>query len=233
MKASKRWAAAALCAALALVLAACGLGDVSSSDAMAFVQGNLDAYYLGQYNEDYLTLMDMTAEEAAEDHAWNIEAEAEIMMDAFEMYPTETTTAKMEELVEEIYSHSKYEVKSADKLGDGSYAVSVSVYPIDILVQYTSSTDYPAIWENLLMEYGIYTQEDLDAMSDSDYEAMEDAYADAIIQGIRDLIPSIGYEAEQSVVLQLQLEDNVYTPVETDWQNLDAMVVDYSGQYAE
>ena len=233
MKTIKRWAAMALGAAMSLSLAACGLGGVSDSDAVTFVQGNLDAYYLGQYNDDYLKLMDMTEEEAAEDHAWNVEQEAQIMMTAFEMYATETTTAKMEELVEEIYSHSKYEVKSANKLDDGSYAVSVTVYPIDILVQYTSSTDHYAIWENLLTEHGITTQEDLDAMSDSDYEAMEDAYADTIIQGIRDLMPSIGYEPEQSVVLQLQLEGNVYTPVETDWQNLDAMIVDYSGQYAE
>ena len=57
-------------------------------------------------------------------------------------------------------------------------------------------------------------------------------YADAIIEGIQGLMPNLGYEPAQSVVIQLKLEDNVYTMVGTDWQNLDGMIIDYSGQYA-
>ena len=63
--------------------------------------------------------------------------------------------------------------------------------------------------------------------------ALEDAYATAVLDGIRALLPEMGYGPEQSVVLQLQLEDDTYTLVETDWQHLDSMIIDYSGQYCD
>ena len=230
MKWSRRLAAVGCAAALALSLTACG-GDVTPEEAMAYIQGELDSCYLGQHNEDYLELVGITAEEAEEqNYVWNTEAEAEIMMNAFAIYPTEETTAEMVELVKEIYSYSRYEVSSASKLEDGSYAVTVSVEPIDILVQYTAQNDLDALWNGILEAHGVLTQEDV--ASQAEYEAMEKEYADAIIQGIRDLIPSLGYEPAQSLVIQLQLEDNVYTMVDTDWQHLDEMIVDYSGQYA-
>lgn len=232
MKLGKRLAALSLGAVMVLSLAACG-GDVTPDEAMAYIQGELDSCYLGKYNDDYLELMDLTAEEAEEqNYVWNTEAEADIMMDAFSMYPTEETTAEMVELVKELYSYSKYEVQSASKLEDGSYAVTVSIEPIDILVQYTEQNDISALWSNMLEKHGIATQEDMDAMSDADYEALENDYAAAIIQGIRDLIPNLGYEPAQSLVIQLQLEDNVYTMAGTDWQHLDGMIIDYNGQYA-
>ena len=69
-------------------------------------------------------------------------------------------------------------------------------------------------------------------MSDEEYEALENAYADAVIAGVQGLMPDLGYEPAQSLVIQLQLEDNIYTMVGTDWQHLDGMIIDYSGQYA-
>ncbi|WP_294472816.1 hypothetical protein [uncultured Intestinimonas sp.] len=232
MKLGKRLAAAGLAAVMTLTLAACG-GDVTPDEAKAYIQGMLDSYYLGQYNEDYLELMDITAEEAEEqNYVWNTEAEADIMMDAFAMYPTETTTAKMVDLVKEIYSHSRYEVQSASKLEDGSYAVTVSIEPIDILVQFFDNYDINTIWADTCSSYGVTTQEQIDAMSDEEYEALENAYADAVIAGVQGLMPDLGYEPAQSLVIQLQLEDNIYTMVGTDWQHLDGMIIDYSGQYA-
>ena len=232
MKFGKRLAAVGLAAAMTFALAACG-GDVTPEEAMAYVKGELDSSYLGQYNEDYLELMDLTAEEAEEqNYVWNTEAEADIMMEAFEMYPSEETTTKMVELVKEIYSHSKYEVQSATKGEDGSYLVTVSIEPIDILVQYTDNYDLPPVWSEACAAHGVTAQEQIDAMSDAEYEALEQTYADAIIEGIQGLMPNLGYEPAQSVVIQLKLEDNVYTMVGTDWQNLDGMIIDYSGQYA-
>ena len=63
--------------------------------------------------------------------------------------------------------------------------------------------------------------------------ALENAYATAVLDGIRALLPEMGYGPEQSVVLQLQLEDDTYTLVGTDLQHLDSMIIDYSGQYCD
>lgn len=233
MKFVKKLAALSLAAAMAVTLAACG-GGVTKNDATVYIQGELDSTYKGQYNEDYLKLMDMTAEEAERDnYVWNLEAEADIFMNALEINPTEENKAKVVELFKEIYAHSKYEVQPASKLESGSFAVEVLIEPIDILVQFADTTDISEIYGDLLDKYGITTPEEYDAMPDEDYEAMESEYADAIVSAIRDLIPSLGYEPQQSVILQLKLEDDTYTLVNTDWQKLDDMIVDYGGYYAE
>lgn len=227
-----RIASVLMAAALVFVLAACG--DITPDQAKAYIQGDLDACYLGQYNQDYLDLIGITAEEAEEqNYVWNTTAEAEILMDYFDIYPTDASAERAVALIRDIYALSKYEVGAASKLDDGSYAVTVTVQPMDILVRYTSQNDAASLWAAALDRHGIYTQEALDAMSDADYEALEDDYAASVLDGIRALLPEMGYGPEQSVVLQLKLEDDTYTLVETDWQHFDSMVIDYSGQYCD
>lgn len=227
-----RLASVLLAAALFCLLAACG--DVTPEQARTYIQGDLDSCYLGQYNQDYLDLVEMTAAEAEEkNYVWNTTAEAEILMDYFDIYPTDTSTEQAVALIRDIYALSKYEVGAASKLEDGSYAVTVTVQPMDILVRYVSRNDAASIWSAALDRHGIYSQEALDAMSDADYEALENDYAAAVLDGIRALLPEMGYGPEQSVVLQLKLEDDTYTLVETDWQHFDGMVIDYTGQYCD
>lgn len=232
MKIAKKLAAIGLAVALTASLAACG-GGVSKNDATVYIQGELDSTYLGKYNEDYLKLMDMTAEEAEENnYMWNLEAEADIFMDAVSFDPTEETKAKVIELFKEIYAHSKYEVQPASKMENGSFAVEVLVEPIDILVQYTDNNSMSDIYYGLMEKYGVDFNTVGD-MSDEDYNAMETEFVDTVIAGIRALIPSIGYEKQQSVIIQLKLEDNTYNLVSTDWQKLDDMIIDYGGNYAD
>ena len=230
--APRRLAALLLAMALAFTLAACG--GVTPEDAEGYVRGFLDASYLGQYNDDYLEITGMTAAEAQEqDYAWNTAAEADILMDYLEIYPTEASTAAAIGLVEDIYALSRYEVGDASKLEDGSYAVSVTVYPMDILVRYELQGARLDCWADALAQYGITTQEALDAMSDEAYAEMEDQYAAAVLDGIRAMLPEMGYGPAQSAVIQLKLEDDVYTMVETDWQHFDSMVIDYTAQYCD
>ena len=128
---------------------------------------------------------------------------------------------------------AKYEVKGASKLEDGSYAVTVDIQPIDILYRYSLENDISAVWADVLAQHGVTSEEELYAMSDADYEAMEDLYAAAVLDGIHALLPELAYGQEQTVMLQLELEDNVYTLVDTDWQHLDGMIIDYTGQYCD
>ena len=221
-----------LACTLALGLAACG--DITPEDAETYIQGLLDASYLGQYDQDYLDLAGITEEESREeDYEWNTTAEADILRDYLAIQPTDAAVQQSVDLVKEIYSHSKYEVGAASKLDDGSYAVTVSVQPMDILIRYQNQTDVNEVWLAVLAEHGVTDQAALDAMSDEAYMALEDAYATAVLDGIRALLPEMGYGPEQSVVLQLQLEDDTYILVGTDLQHLDSMIIDYSGQYCD
>ena len=54
-----------LACTLALGLAACG--DITPEDAETYIQGLLDASYLGQYDQDYLDLAGITEEESREE----------------------------------------------------------------------------------------------------------------------------------------------------------------------
>ena len=217
---------------MALGLAACG--GITSDDAEAYIQGLLDASYLGQYNQEYLDLADITEEESrTEDYEWNTAAEAEILREYLAIQSTDAAVQQSVDLVKEIYSHSRYSVTGASKLEDGSYAVTVSIQPMDILIRYQNQTDVNEIWMTVLAEHGVMDQATLDAMSDEEYMALEDIYAAAVLDGIQALVPEMGYGPEQSVVLQLQLEGDTYTLVDTDWQHLDGMIIDYTGQYCD
>ena len=232
MKFFHRITALLLAGVMALGLAACS--SVTPEDAETYIQGLLDASYLGQYNQEYLDLADITEEESrTEDYEWNTAAEAEILREYLAIQSTDASIQKSVDLIKEIYSHSKYSVTGASKLEDGSYAVTVSIQPMDILIRYQNQTDVNEIWMTVLAEHGVMDQAALDAMSDEEYMALEDIYAAAVLDGIKALVPEMGYGPEQSVVLQLQLEGDTYTLVGTDWQHLDSMMIDYSGQYCD
>ena len=232
MKFFHRITALLLAGVMALGLAACS--SVTPEDAETYIQGLLDASYLGQYNQEYLDLADITEEESrTEDYEWNTAAEAEILREYLAVQSTDASIQKSVDLIKEIYSHSKYSVTGASKLEDGSYAVTVSIQPMDILIRYQNQTDVNEIWMTVLAEHGVMDQAALDAMSDEEYMALEDIYAAAVLDGIQALVPEMGYGPEQSVVLQLQLEGDTYTLVGTDWQHLDSMMIDYSGQYCD
>ena len=232
MKFFHRITALLLAGVMALGLAACS--SVTPEDAETYIQGLLDASYLGQYDPEYLELADITEEEAREeDYEWNTAAEAEILREYLAIQSTDASIQKSVDLIKEIYAHSKYSVTGASKLEDGSYAVTVSIQPMDILIRYQNQTDVNEIWMTVLAEHGVMDQAALDAMSDEEYMALEDIYAAAVLDGIQALVPEMGYGPEQSVVLQLQLEGDTYTLVGTDWQHLDSMMIDYSGQYCD
>ena len=232
MKFFHRITALLLAGVMALGLAACS--SVTPEDAETYIQGLLDASYLGQYNQEYLDLADITEEESrTEDYEWNTAAEAEILREYLAIQSTDASIQKSVDLIKEIYSHSKYSVTGASKLEDGSYAVTVSIQPMDILIRYQNQTDVNEIWMTVLAEHGVMDQATLDAMSDEEYMALEDIYAAAVLDGIQALVPEMGYGPEQSVVLQLQLEGDTYTLVDTDWQHLDGMIIDYTGQYCD
>lgn len=232
MKFFHRITALLLAGVMALGLAACS--SVTPEDAETYIQGLLDASYLGQYNQEYLDLADITEEESrTEDYEWNTAAEAEILREYLAIQSTDAAVQQSVDLVKEIYSHSRYSVTGASKLEDGSYAVTVSIQPMDILIRYQNQTDVNEIWMTVLAEHGVMDQATLDAMSDEEYMALEDIYAAAVLDGIQALVPEMGYGPEQSVVLQLQLEGDTYTLVDTDWQHLDGMIIDYTGQYCD
>ena len=227
MKHVKRVLSAIMVGAALLALAACS--DITK-DAKVYVQGELDATYLGQFNQEYIDVVEgMTEADAQEKYDYNVEAESEILMSylAIEM-PTEAVTQRTQELVAEIYSHAKYTVADAEKLKSGDIAVEVTVSPIEIIPLLTTEF-MEETWNNVLDSNGIATQEQLDAQ----FEALDEAYALALLDELERLIPEITYGEDQVIMLQMKEdEDGYYSLVESGIQKVDEVMIDYYGSYA-
>lgn len=212
MKRAKRLAALALALALALSLAGCGaMEDVSRT----LVQGNLDEIYLGKYSDEFLELVDITADEAEANYLQGLQTEAEFFMYYFDItYPTEELTNELVELYKEIYSHSRYEVGESTKVDDTTYGVQLTIYPIDIMQKVVDQSE-PVITE-------------LNNQTFDTYEAYDAAWAEAFIQLCRDNLDSVGYLDPVEMVVQVKRDDNnVWTIYEDDFQDIDLAMIHY------
>ena len=220
-----------LCAALLMAAALLGLTACQSitDDATVFVQGELDATYLGQFDQDYIDVVeDMTEEDAQEKYDYNIEAEAQYFLSylAVEM-PTDAVTQRAQELVAEIYSNAQYTVAQAEQLKSGDIAVEVTVSPIEIMPLITTEF-MQETWYSVLDSNGVTTQEQLDEQ----FQAMDEAYAMALMDEVERVMPELTYGTDQVIMLQMKEEDGYYSLVETGLQKLDEVMIDYYGTYA-
>ena len=226
MRAWEKTPVAALAAAALLCLTAC---QNLTDDATAFVQGELEAAYLGQISQDYIDVTEnMTEAAAREKHDYKVEEEAEDFLSylAVDM-PTDAVIQRARELVEEIYSHAQYTVADAKQLRGGDIVVEVTISPIEIMPQLTSEF-LQETWDTVLSENGITTQEQLDEQ----FQTMDEQYAMALMDEVERLIPRLAYGTDQVVMLQMKEEDGYYSLVDSGVQKLDEIMIDYCGTYA-
>lgn len=228
----KRILAGGLAAAALLSLTAC---KSTTKDATVFVKGELDCTYLGTYDKAYLDVVaDMTEDDAKEKYDYNVEAEASILMDYLDINTTnEAVTERAQKLISDIYSHAKYTVADAEQLKSGDIAVEVTVSPIEI-IPLLSGEFVQDTWYNILEQNSIETQEQIDAMSDEAYDALEVEYANVILEELEGMMGQLSYGKDQVIMLQMKKDsDGYYSLVESGMQKLDEVMIDYSGSYTE
>ncbi len=224
--------AAAMAAALVGGLTACA--DPMTADATAFIQGELDAAYLGQANEDYLKVVDgLTEEDVQETHRSNLELEGDYMLSylGVEM-PTDAVRQRAQEVVAEIYSHAKYTVNPAERLSSGDIAAEVTVSPIEIT--HLISQDFASeAWMQVLDSGGVTSDAQLAALSDEEYQALDEQYAKALLDELEAQIANLSYGQDQTVLLQMKEEDGYYSLVSTGMQKVDEIMIDYMNAYMQ
>ena len=226
----KRWTAGVLAAMLTLAVTACG--GVTEDDITVYIQGEMDAYYLGQYNQDYLELMDYTEEEAAEAYEWNVNAEADRLLYFMDVqyYDDDVMTAA-EELVRDIYAKSKYTVGTTTKLQDGNFTTEVLVEPIE-LMHLVTEEDIQDLYAQVCSDAGYSTYDQINALSEDEYNALEIEYAYRVLALLESLLPEITYGSEQSTMIQMKLdENNNYVMVGNNWTDMDDLIIDYAGTF--
>ena len=210
---------------------------ITAEEAQALVQGNLDELYLGKYDESYLELVDITAEEAEASHLQNILAESEffslywgiVMTENDESFDTLDTTVKNEiiDLITEIYTHSKYTVAEPVAQADGSYTVAVTVSPIDVVAR--ASQAYDTGTYAPLNEFNAkYTSEVVASMTDAEYAAYSIEYANVILDLVQAQMDSVGYLADETITLTISKDSNgAFSADDEGWQAIDTAIINY------
>ena len=235
MRKWRRTLAAVMAAAVLAALAGC---QSTTKDATIYVKGELDATYLGTYDKDYIDVVkDMTEADAKEKYENNVEWEAEILVDylmnaLLVESPTDAVYDRAEEVVAKIYSNAKYTVADAEKLKSGDIAVEVTISPIEVIPNLTADFAEEA-WYSVLEDNGITTEEQMSALSDEEYETLDEQFALALLDELDSLAGKVEYGEDQVVMLQMKKDsDGYYSLVESGWQKLDEIMIDYYGSYA-
>ena len=221
--------AGALACALALTLTACG--GLTESDVAAYVQGELDCTYKGQYSQEYLDLVDgMTEETARQQYEDNAQAEAQRLLNYLEVYyPTDQVNERATQLVKDIYANAKYTVGDGNKLQGGDFAVEVTLSPIELFHLIPDET-YGQVWTQVCEDNGT-TPDQASTLSEEDFQPLDQEYALRMMDKVEEVLPQVTYGQDQSVMLQLKLDGDYYSLVSNGWTTLDDMVIDYTGDY--
>ena len=240
----KRCVVLTLCALLTLALAACSGSalnkGLSTKDAQECVQVELDTTYKGQFSGFVDFYNNVTTSDAKDQYEYNIEYEAAYFFylvgmpdpedTSVDLDPSDMQTYRCKQLYKDIYAKSDYTVVSSSKQGDGTFAVKVTIRPMNILSLVSSN------WDEGFAEFDEkFDKVDTDSMTDEEFvtwyrDVYVPEYYDTMLDLLEAQIPNIGYTAEKSIVVQVQQsEDGSLFISSEDWWNLDDLIIDYSG----
>lgn len=237
-RALSRIPALLLAAALLLSLTACGEKGMTTEDASKCVQVELDATYKGQFQGFVEFYSNVTTEDAKGQYDANLEGESKVLLlglgpespdgsgDTVE--PTEMQLHRAKELYKKIYAKADYTVASSTKQDDGTFAVKVTIRPIDVL--HLLSDNYETGFEAFFTKFGAV---DTESMSDEEFEnwylnVFAPEYYDTLLDLLEDQVDNIGYMDEKSIVIQVQKDEEGLYFSNEDWQNLDNLIIDYN-----
>lgn len=227
----KRMCAALAAAALLAGLTACQSGSVTDN-ANTYVQGLLDASYLGEISTDYLKVTEYADREAAEaDYESYMAQEAEDLLSYLIVSkPTQAVTQRAQEVIRAIYSHAQYTVAQAEELESGDVTVNVTISPIE----FPSLLSDEALLEirDQIYESAGVRSDDTSGLTDEEYQALNEEYANALLDRIEAQLPQLVYGKSLTIPLQLENKGGYSSLEETGLQAVDLVMLDYSGQFA-
>ncbi len=237
----QRISALSLALLLTASLAGCGGGNgLTTKDASMCIQVEMDATYRGEFSGFVDFYDNATTQDARERYDANIEGEANFFLEgmgvpsldsASDVVPaSEMQLHRAKELYKQIYAKSDYTVVSSTKQDDGTFAVKVTIRPLDVFD--LLDANYDAGFEDFWAKFEAV---DTDSMTDEEYtawytETFASEYYDTLLDLLEAQIPNIGYKDEKSIVIQVEKdEDDVLIITDEDWMNLDNLIIDYSG----
>lgn len=191
-------------------------------DPTAYVQGGLDAVYMGSYSPEYLAMLG----ESEEDCAARYERGMQVSLEVFACYfgidmqaCSDDVLQRLTELMRSMYKCAKYTVGTAAET-DGGYTVEVTVSPLAAISQVTKN-DYPA-----------FASDAAERLSNGELSKADSSFGDWWANSIADMVQARINAAEylepQTVTVTLsKTESGVYGFSGTSLSDIDALIVTY------
>lgn len=238
MKRTKTLIALGLFLALGLSLTACdniasviSRGGFGKIDGVAYMQGQMDALYLGEFDPEYLKMIDMEQTEAQESYDENLDFRVDDFIQGFSIeYPTDAFKDRVKDLYKQIYAKADYTVVSSAEQDDGSYSVKITIRPLDVMqLFFEELPDFSQQFE------AKYADVDVESMTEEEYKTWNETVYDLDYQnGLADLLESViakmGTLEEKSIAVQIEKDpdDGFYVINTESIGNLDALIIDFS-----
>lgn len=173
--------------------------------APLLVQGNMELLYLGTCSDEYLSLVKSTKEDAQPYYTENMEMQAGALMYVFEVYDDGQQTDRFVEILKQVCAQVRFTVGQATQVDDTHFLVDVTVEPLDFIQQVYENLDIGLA--DFYQSYGGLTEEDFNAMSDSEYLAYEAAWADGIYECCLLALEELRYLAPTSIQMAVSKTD--------------------------
>ena len=91
-----------------------------------------------------------------------------------------------------------------------------------------TSDDFQAIFDQILSDRGITTQEQLEALSEEEYQEIDAVYAEKIVDLLEKELPNTGNGEAETFTVQIEDDGNIWTPSQDDFNSIDLAMIDYS-----
>lgn len=217
-----------LCLALVLcaLLTACGgktPAGVDRFDAKVYVDGLLRETYLGEVSREYLDLVDITEKEAKASYEASMALEGESLLRFCGIEdPSGDLREEATALCREMCAQASFEVVSAAVQEDGTISVKVTVEPVDTLRLVREG------WEEALAPFYAQYPEGTAGLAAEERAAMDQAYAGAVLELVRTVLPDTGHLAAEDILVELKPDkEGYYSLSDADFARLTQRVIDY------
>ncbi len=189
-------------------------------DAQAYVKALLDASYKND-SAAFVSTKVGTAEEAAALYEEGIDSELDALLstsDAFDIDVSDESKAEFRQIVKDLLSKVKYTVDSAEKQDDGSYVVTITYEQMKFFEPFMA--EFETISESLATEW--MAAEEGALSEDEMMEQLIVAYKDSMVKALE----NVEYAEADTATVTVELIDNVYTPDQSDVENLEMVFFD-------
>lgn len=213
----------ALVLAALLCIGCIGCSAVSDTLAVTLVQGNLDAIYRNEVTDNYLKLVDSDRNEIEELYIESLEATAEGFAYYFDIsYLSDELEDEIVDLYKDIFDMTKYTVGDASKVNDNTYAVNVTIEPLNIFELVVDDFD------ELLDTYNAkYADIDTESLTEEQYMEIDADYASMVMELVKSKLSEAGYGEPVSMLISVECVDDVWSISNSSLADFDTKLITY------